>query len=332
MTATRRAESRKSSLAVVSDEFTRAVCQSDVSGVGSPAQSARVRDHDCDLQSRDCQDDGMSNEERVSITVSGGVADVRMDRADKRNALDGAMFSALAAAGERLKAEPAVRVVVLSGEGSSFCAGLDFGSFQQMASGAAGMGSSDDSGNPGNMSPGRITHLGQQVSWVWQEIPVPVIAAVHGHALGGGIQICLGADIRIVHPDTQMSVWEIHWGLVPDMTGTMVLSRLVRPDVAKELTFTARVFDGREALSLGLATKLSDDPRADALEMAHEIAGRSPDAVRGAKELFNRLAWSEAADQFAAERRVIGSLIGRTNQVEAVMANFEKRPPIFTDV
>lgn len=253
-----------------------------------------------------------------------------MNRPDKRNALDGAMFSALAAAGERLKSEPGLRVVVLSGEGSSFCAGLDFGSFQQMASGSSD--SSQDSGNPGSMQPGRITHLGQQVSWVWQEIPVPVIAAVHGHALGGGIQICLGADIRIVHPDTQMSVREIHWGLVPDMTGTMVLSRLVRPDVAKELTFTARIFDGREALALGLATKLSDDPRTDALAMAEEIAGRSPDAVRGAKELFNRLAWAEAADQFAAERRVIGSLIGKTNQVEAVMANFEKRPAVFTDV
>lgn len=276
------------------------------------------------------QDDDMSNEQRVSITLADGVADVRMNRPDKRNALDGAMFSALAAAGERLKSEPGLRAVVLSGEGSSFCAGLDFGSFQQMAGGSADMKSSDE-GSPGNMEPGRITHLGQQVSWVWQEIPVPVIAAVHGHALGGGIQICLGADIRIVHPDTQMSVREIHWGLVPDMTGTMVLSRLVRPDVAKELTFTARVFDGREAVDLGLATKLSDDPRADALVMAREIAGRSPDAVRGAKELFNRLAWSQASEQFAAERRVIGSLIGKPNQVEAVMANFEKRTPAFTD-
>ena len=273
----------------------------------------------------------MSEQQRVSITISGGVADVRLNRPDKRNALDGAMFSGLASAGERLKDEPGLRAVVLSGEGSSFCAGLDFGSFQQMASGEAGVGDQADSGNPGNMAPGRITHLGQQVSWVWQEIPVPVIAAVHGHALGGGIQICLGADIRLVHPDTQMSVREIHWGLVPDMTGTMVLSRLVRPDVAKELTFSARVFDGREAFALGLATRLSDDPRADALSMAREIAGRSPDAVRGAKELFNRLAWSEAADQFAAERRVIGSLIGKANQVEAVMANFEKREPVFTD-
>jgi enoyl-CoA hydratase/carnithine racemase len=182
------------------------------------------------------------------------------------------------------------------------------------------------------MVAGRITHLGQQVSWVWQEVPVPVIAAVHGHALGGGIQICLGADIRIVHPETQMSVREAHWGLVPDMTGTLVLSRLVRPDVAKELTFTARIFDGREAMALGLATRLADDPRAEALAMAREIASRSPDAVRGAKALFNRLFTDGAAEQFAEERRVIGSLIGGRNQVEAVMSNFEKRPPVFEDV
>ncbi|MEY3680288.1 MAG: crotonase/enoyl-CoA hydratase family protein [Ilumatobacteraceae bacterium] len=270
----------------------------------------------------------MTVDDRVSVTIAGGVADVRLNRPDKRNALDGGMFQGLARAGERLKSEKNLRAVVLSGEGSSFCAGLDFGSFQQMAGGAT---ASDDEGNPGSMAEGRITHLGQQVSWVWQEIPVPVIAAVHGHALGGGIQIALGADIRIVHPDTQMSVREIHWGLVPDMTGSLVLSRLVRPDIAKELVFTARVFSGREAFDLGLATRLSDDPRADAMAMAQEIAGRSPDAVRGAKALLNQLFHDRAAEQFAAERRVIGSLIGRPNQVEAVMANFEKREPVFAD-
>lgn len=272
----------------------------------------------------------MANTERVVISVSDGVADVRLNRPDKRNALDGEMFLALARAGERLKSEAGVRAVVLSGEGSSFCAGLDFGSFQQMAGGNEAQ--VDDESSPGRMEQGRITHLGQQVAWVWQEVPVPVIAAVHGHALGGGIQICLGADIRIVHPETQMSVREVHWGLVPDMTGTLVLSRLVRPDVAKELTFSARIFDGREAHALGLATRLSQDPRADAMQMAAEIASRSPEAVRGAKELFNRLTWSEAESQFAAERRVIGSLIGRANQVEAVTANFEKRSPAFRDL
>jgi enoyl-CoA hydratase/carnithine racemase len=267
--------------------------------------------------------------ERVTITITDGVADVRMNRADKRNALDGAQFLAIAQAGERLKTERGVRAVVLSGEGSSFCAGLDFSSFQTMAGGGGTDGAGE--GNPGAMSGDRITHLGQQVCWVWQEVPVPVIAAVHGHALGGGIQIALGADIRIVHPDTQLSVREVHWGLVPDMTGTLMLSQLVRADIAKELTFTARVFDGREAERIGIATRLSDSPYEDAMALAREIADRSPDAVRGAKALFNGLLHERAASQFAEERRVIGSLIGRPNQVEAVMSNFEKRPAAYAD-
>ena len=269
--------------------------------------------------------------DRVQISINDGVADVRMVRADKRNALDGAMFAALAAAGERLKTEPAVRAVVLSGDGPSFCAGLDFGSFQAMSSGTRSEAPADADVSPGAMQDGRITHLGQQVCWVWQELPVPVIAAVHGHALGGGIQIALGADIRIVHPDTQMSVREVHWGLVPDMTGTLMLSQLVRADVAKELVFTARVFDGREAFALGLATRLSDTPYDDAMTMARDIASRSPDAVRGAKGLINGLLHGQAEQQFAEERRVIGSLVGRPNQVEAIMANFEKRPANFVD-
>ena len=272
--------------------------------------------------------------DRVSITIADGIADVKLTRADKRNALDGEMFLAIADAGERLKTEPGVRVVVLSGEGSSFCAGLDFGSFQQMAGGAPPETPNETgsrNSNPGAMEADRITHLGQQVAWVWQEVPVPVIAAVHGHALGGGIQIALGADIRIVHPDTQMSVREVHWGLVPDMTGTLMMHGLVRPDIAKELVFTAKVISGREAGEIGLATQVSDTPYEDAMAMAREIAGRSPDAVRGAKALLNRLANAGAAEQFAEERRVIGSLIGKPNQVEAVMSNFEKRPAAFTD-
>ena len=270
--------------------------------------------------------------DRVSITINDGIADVRLNRPDKRNALDNAMFTAIAEAGDRLKSEPGVRVVVLSGEGPSFCAGLDFSSFQTMAGGPpaerAEEGASAQEG-PGAMRKGRITHLGQQVAWAWQEVPVPVIAAVHGHALGGGIQIALGADIRIVHPDTKLSVREVHWGLVPDMTGTQVLSHLVRPDVAKELTFTARIFSGTEAYQLGLATRLSDTPYDDAMAMAAEIAGRSPSAVRGAKELFNRVFNDGAAEQFAEERRVIGSLIGRPDQVEAITANFENRAANF---
>ena len=271
--------------------------------------------------------------DRVSISIDGqGVADVRLNRPDKRNALDGAMFAGLRDAGESLKADGRVRVVVLSGEGESFCAGLDFSSFQSMAGGEREGGADRGADEaPSNLTPGGITHLGQQVAWVWQELAVPVIAAVHGHALGGGIQIALGADIRFVHPDTKLSVREVHWGLVPDMTGTLFLSRLVGPDVAKELTFTARMISGTEAGRIGLATHVTDTPREDAMALAAEIAGRSPEAVRGAKALFNRLANADAAEQFAEERRVIGALIGTANQVEAITANFENRAPAFTD-
>ena len=265
-------------------------------------------------------------EDRVTISIEDGIADVRMNRADKRNALDNAMFTSLAAAGDYLKTLSELRAVVLSGDGASFCAGLDFGSFQAMAQGSSGQGGSV---NAGAMSDGRITHLAQQVCWVGQEVPVPVSAAVHGHALGGGMQIALGADIRIVHPDTQLSVREVHWGLIPDMTGTLMLSRLVRPDIVKDLVFSARVFSGAEGFELGVVTRLSKTPQADAMDLAQEIAGRSPDAVRGAKKLINLMANDGAAQQFAAEREVIGKLIGGANQVEAVMSHFEKRPPKF---
>lgn len=272
--------------------------------------------------------------DRVSVTIDGdGIADVRLNRPEKRNALDGAMFAGIAEAGEQLKSERGVRVVVLSGEGESFCAGLDFSSFQSMA-GGAGTGGGDSGerrGNPSRLQPNGITHLGQQTAWVWQELEVPVIAAVHGHALGGGIQIALGADIRFVHPATKLSMREVHWGLVPDMTGTLFLSQLVGSDVAKELTFTARMISGTEAGELGIATHVTETPREDAFALAREIASKSPDAVRGAKALFNRLANADAAEQFAEERRVIGSLIGSPNQVETVMANFENRPAVYTD-
>lgn len=268
--------------------------------------------------------------DRVLISIADGIADVRFNRADKRNALDGEQFAAIAEAGQRLKSEPGVRVVVLSGEGESFCAGLDFSIFGQMA-GGAGIQDPSKRGNPGQLTESGITHLAQQICWVWQELPIPVIAAVHGHALGGGLQIALGADIRISHPAAQWSVRELHWGIVPDMTGTFTLSRLVRSDIARELTYTARVFDGAEAFQLGLVTRLSDKPYDDAMALASAIADRSPGAVRGAKSLFNRLFADGAAEQFAAERDVIFTEIGSPNQIEAITANLEHRTPIFAD-
>ena len=272
--------------------------------------------------------------DRVTIKLDGGVADVRLNRPDKLNALDSEMFVALVDAGASLAADPSVRAVVLSGEGRAFCAGLDFAGFIAMAGrregGAGGGGGAADLGALSSTS-GRITHLGQQAAHCWSEVPAPVIAAIWGHCLGGGLQIALGTDVRIVHPDTKLSVLEIRWGLTPDMTGTATLPRLVGPDVAKELTWTGRTVTGAEAVSLGLATRASDDPLSAALSLAGEIAAKSPHAVRGAKRLIDSSLGNDLATQYAAEREAIGSLVGTPNQVEAVAAYFEKRSPSFAD-
>ena len=275
--------------------------------------------------------------DRVLTTITDGIADVRLNRPDKLNAIDGAMFQALADAGEALKGDRSVRVVVLSGEGRGFCAGLDFGAFQSMAGGggddrAGTAGDSDSGGGLGAVgrTDGRITHLGQQACWVWQELEVPVIAAVHGPALGGGIQIALGADIRIVAPDAKLSVLESRWGLIPDMTGTLMLPKVVGLDVAKELTFTGRMVSGEEAVRIGLATSVADDPRAAAMALAAELVLRSPDALRQAKRLLNLSGTRPIAEQLADERESIAGLIGSPNQVESTLAYFEKRPPRFS--
>src|SRR3990172_10852450 len=196
--------------------------------------------------------------ERVTVSVDDGVADVTLNRPEKLNGLDLAIFEALVATGRTLAGDRALRSVVLSGAGRAFCAGLDFASF--MAARADGREVKSllerDAGNPAN--------LAQQAAHVWTALPVPVIAAVHGACFGGGLQIALGADIRIVAPDAQLPVIEIKLWLLPDMTGTQTLRHLVRLDVLKELTFTGRIVLGTEAVALGLATRVADDPRAAA--------------------------------------------------------------------
>ena len=268
-------------------------------------------------------------DDRVTIDVQAGVAHVRMNRPEKLNALDLAQLEAMVTAGESLKDDKGVRAVVLSGNGRGFCAGLDVSSLRDMAS----HGTVDQTpvGRRIGDLEGRTTHLGQQACWVWQELPVPVLAAVHGVALGGGCQLALGADIRIAAPDAQFAVLEIRLGLIPDMTGTALLPRLVGLDIAKELTFTGRMVSGEEAARLGLVTRTSETPLDDALAMAHDIAGMNPHAMRHAKRLLNASRHRGYTEQFEDERQTIFTLIGSPNQMEAAIAYFEKRAAVFQE-
>lgn len=230
----------------------------------------------------------------VSCQVSDGVARVRLERPDKLNALTLDTLDELVATAHRLRRDRSLRAVVLSGAGRSFCAGLDFGSVAE----------------DGQLAvlrrfaprPWRGTNTFQEACWAWRRLPVPVVAVVHGHCLGGGLQIAMGADFRITAPDAQWSVLEGKWGLVPDMSGVRTLAQQLGLDVAKRLTMTGETVSGAEAFRLGLATQSADDPAAAADELVGQLLTRSPDAVAAAKRLFDTR-WSASPRRtFARER------------------------------
>ena len=263
------------------------------------------------------------SEDRVRIAVDAHVATVSLVRGDKHNALDRAMFDALDAATDELRDRGDVRAVVLHGEGPSFCSGLDFPSF--MASGA------DIGGSLLDRRDGDTANLAQRVSVDWLELPMPVIAALHGNVLGGGFQIALGADVRIAAPDVRMSVMEIKYGLVPDMGITRALPDLVPLDVAKELTWTGRIVEAEEALRLGLVTRLAEDPFAEARALAAEIASKSPHAIRSGKRLLAEAYGHTPGDILALETSLQRELLGSPNQIAAVQAAMTKQPADFSD-
>lgn len=270
------------------------------------------------------------SEDRVRVIRKDGIADVRMTRADKMNAVDPRMFEALVETARDLADDRTVRVVVISGEGRGFCSGLDMASMQALA------GSRDaNAERPARplfeRSAASPANHAQQAAWLWHAMPAPVIAAVHGVAYGAGFQIALGADIRFVAPDARLSIRESYWGLIPDMAGSQLLRGLVRPDVAKELTYTARIISGEEAHRLGIATHVTNTPYESAMELAREIANVSPDAVRAAKRLLNEAPLVSTAQGLQREEELQRQLAGSKNQMEAVRASFEKRPPRFED-
>ncbi|MGE0215970.1 crotonase/enoyl-CoA hydratase family protein [Mycolicibacterium sp.] len=264
------------------------------------------------------------SEDRVRVRVSDdGVATVTMVRTDKHNALDPAMFEGLQNAAAQLAGDRSVRAVVLHGDGKSFCSGLDIASFMSGDGGVGVLLKRDED---------RVANFAQRVAYDWSLVPAPVIAAVHGNCFGGGLQIALGADIRICAPDARLSIMEVKWGLVPDMGITQTLPRLVPVDVAKELTFTGRIVSGTEAAALGLVTRTSDDPLAAATALAGEIAQKSPDAVRAAKRLYDET-WvsADVRGALARESELQTGLIGKPNQVAAVLAGMSGEEPAFVD-
>lgn len=261
--------------------------------------------------------------ELVTLTVTDHVAEVRLNRPEKMNALSMALLEALTEAAERVTADRAIRAVVLSGEGRAFCAGLDLANFTDpsvFGGDAFGKGRG-----------GHWPNYYQRPCYAWKDMPVPVIAALHGVVFGGGLQIALGADIRIAHPQTRLSLMEIKWGLIPDMSGSQTLRDLVRLDVAKELAFTGRIVEAPEAERIGLVTRVSDDPLAAARELAHEIASKNPQAVSLAKLLLESTWHGDDVRGLEIEERLQATLLQSPNQTEAVMAGLAKRAPVFAE-
>jgi len=261
--------------------------------------------------------------ERVSIAVEeDGVAQLRLIRSDKLNALDSAMFDALLEAGQALYEARNVRAVVMAAEGRGFCAGIDLGNFQPHK----GDGTPDftqRTHGPAN----RFQHA----ALLWRKLPMPVITAVHGVCFGGGLQLASGADIRVVAPDARLSIMEMKWGLVPDMGGYALWRGLVRDDILRELIWTNREFSGQEAQTLGFATFVDTDPVSRATAIARMIAQRSPHAVRAAKVLANRMPDARVDDILLEESRSQHGLKGSRNQLEAVASQMEKREARFID-
>lgn len=262
--------------------------------------------------------------DRVTITQSGQVATVALSRPEKRNALDLKMIEAIVAAGQELATRRDIRAVVLTGTGDAFCAGLDLAAMPQLAQIAM-------SGDGIEARTHGTSNLFQAVAMVWAELPQPVIAALHGYALGGGFQLMLGADIRIAAPDTRFSIMEGRWGLVPDMGGMALMPRLARTDIIRKLTYTAETFQTEQAVEWGLVTEVNDTPLEAAQNLAAQIAQQSPDAVRLAKSLITETERMEPRAALMAESIAQKALIGQPNQMEAVMAGMEKRSPRFKD-
>lgn len=261
---------------------------------------------------------------RITTTINDHIADVRLNRPDKMNALDEDMFQAIIKTGQELAQNDSIRCVVLSGEGRAFCAGLDLSNFS--------MDNGDSLQNQEVLERTYgIANKWQQVAWQWRALPIPVIAAVHGVAFGGGLQIMAGADIKYVAADTKLSIMEMKWGIIPDMAGTQLWRHSVRDDIIRELTYTNRIFSGEAAVNYGFATHVSENPHADAMKLAKEIASKSPSAIVKAKKVLNAAPYLNPEEGLMMESNEQVDILKKHNQIEAVFSSMQKRPGNFKD-
>jgi len=269
---------------------------------------------------------------RIQLSVENHVAQVALARADKMNALDKAMFEAIPMVGEQLTGDASIRAVVLSGQGGNFCAGLDKSNFEALFATSVEQDQARETVTTklADRTHG-IANAAQYAAWMWRELPMPVIAAIEGVAFGGGLQIALGADIRIAQPDSRFSILELKWGIIPDMSSTQIMRHIIRDDIIRELTYTAKVFSAQEAKEWGFITHIADDPLSRASELATEISTKNPQAIRAAKRVIDQSYYQSQAQGLIMESTEQDKIMGSPNQLEAVMAVMQRRAPKFKD-
>lgn len=264
----------------------------------------------------------MNIQDRIELEIDQHVAVVRFNRPEKMNALDMVTFSAILEAQETISADPDIRAVVLSARGEHFCAGLDVQAVMSDPSAIETLLSkSPDKSWAGNYV--------QQAAIGWQQLEVPVVAALNGYVFGGGLQIAAGADFRIAHPQSQWSIMEIRWGIIPDMGISVTAAGTCNPDQLKLMAMTGQRISGEEAYNSGLVTQLASHPESAAIEIARTIASNNPDAVKAVKTLFNT-DHATAEDSLQQEENLQKTLLFSANQLEAVQANIQKRTPEFS--
>ncbi len=258
----------------------------------------------------------------VVVEKKENIAIVSLNRPEKHNGLNMVMIESLINAAKEIKKDKQIRAVVLQGNGESFCAGLDFGSVAQKPASIV----------PKFLKwPWQKANDFQRVAYIWRELPMPVIAVIHGNCFGGGIQIALGADFRFASPDSKLSVMEMKWGLIPDMSGTISINEQLPLDIAKDLAMTGRVISGEEAKEINLVTWLDDNPKEAAFEYAKLLASKSPDAIRACKALFSKNRHASESEALRRERLYQMWMFATPNQRKAMKAGMKKEEAEFSE-